>query len=742
MSGSGPKRRAARSWLRERGARLMVTMALVVVCSGCTGLDALGWGFNGAGRIGDGTTTNRRTPTAVGDITDWVAIDAGGRHTCAIRAGGTLWCWGDNQFGELGDGSTTSHPSPAQVGTDETWKSVSTGTIHTCATKTDGTLWCFGWNLYGQLGDGTQTNRLVPTRIGSAADWLRVSAGGHHTCATRSPGRLWCWGENGSGRLGDGTTTTRLVPKRIGTASDWIRSTAGATHSCGLRATGVLWCWGSNANGRLGDGTTTTRTSPVEIGFANWVDIAAAEVHTCGLQTGGTLWCWGGNADGQLGVDDTIARSAPTHVAPGSTWNDVDTGGYQSCGIPNDAAMWCWGDNTYGQLGDNTVLDASYPVRSGVERGWGRVSVGGLHVMGLRSPVDRDGDRLADSVETDTGEYQSPDDTGTDPSNPDSDNDGLLDGDEVLGSSAGLNLPAMGVNPLKQNILLEIDWFNDSNEPAKCAAHSHRPSAAVITQLTNAFATAPTTNPDGSTGIQLIADYGQGGQFTGGNLISDADGVIAGHIDDSDYGNYKAANHKVNRRGYFHYVLMPHFYDTNSRSGGEAEYFGDDMIVSMGCAPPATYPVANTLMHELGHNLALDHGGLDEINFKPNYNSVMNYRYQYPGIDSNCNVTPNGVLSFSPGTRITLNENALTESRGVCGSGYPLDWNKNSIIDAGSVKADINDDDGVKDGIFEVLRDYNDWANLYLNGIDPYYGSSGAPVGPVRIISEPSLPGR
>ena len=33
-------------------------------------------------------------------------------------------------------------------------------------------------------------------------------------------------------------------------------------------------------------------------------------------------------------------------------------------------------------------------------------------------------------------------------------------------------------------------------------------------------------------------------------------------------------------------------------------------------------------VHELGHNLALSHGGWDEINYKPNYLSVMNYCYQ------------------------------------------------------------------------------------------------------------------
>jgi len=57
---------------------------------------------------------------------------------------------------------------------------------------------------------------------------------------------------------------------------------------------------------------------------------------------------------------------------------------------------------------------------------------------------DRDADGLADEVETNTGVYLSPQDTGADPDNPDSDGDGMLDGWEVAygldpNSAAGNN---------------------------------------------------------------------------------------------------------------------------------------------------------------------------------------------------------------------------------------------------------------------------------------------------------------
>jgi hypothetical protein len=194
--------------------------------------------------------------------------------------------------------------------------------------------------------------------------------------------------------------------------------------------------------------------------------------------------------------------------------------------------------------------------------------------------TDSDGDRLDDCYETNSGTFVSPTNTGTDPQDPDTDADGMTDGDEVLGTAAGLDLPAMGTNPLRRDILIEYDWFDDDLE---CFAHSHEPTDAALAQVTAAFAAAPVANPDGSTGINMIHDHGQGGPFTGGNLIADSDGVLAGGVDGPDFANLKAANFDANRSGYFHYTIMPHRYATNSSSSGQAELPGDDMIVSLYC---------------------------------------------------------------------------------------------------------------------------------------------------------------
>ena len=375
---------------------------------------------------------------------------------------------------------------------------------------------------------------------------------------------------------------------------------------------------------------------------------------------------------------------------------------------------------------------------SGFERGstlaWMSISD-----SSCRQGTDSDNDRLDNCFESNTGRFIDVRNTGTDPANADTDGDGIQDGDETLGTLAGLNLPALGTNPLKKDILLEYDWFNDALE---CAAHSHRPTAAALAAVTAMFANAPNANPDGTTGIHFIHDYGQGGAFTGGNLIADPDGVIAGGVVGPEYLAHKAANFAAHRNGYFHYTLLPHRYDISSGSSGQAEAPGDDLVVSLQCAGSDSN-VANTIAHELGHNLGLLHGGNNNCNFKPNYNSVLNYKYQFPGVDSDCTPPSNGVLDYSRGVRIALNENSLNENNGTCGPGFPFDWNGTGGIQVGVV-FDINpeslpaDQNAACGGTLTTLSDFNDWANVNFLGInDPNF----APLQKVIIDCDNPAPG-
>jgi alpha-tubulin suppressor-like RCC1 family protein len=302
------------------------------------------WGNNGSGQLGDGTATSRSSPvTVAGGGTTWCAASAGNAHTAAVKTDGTLWTWGFNGFGRLGDGTATTRSSPVTVaGGGTNWCAASAGGCHTAAVKTDGTLWTWGLNSNGQLGDGTATSRSSPVTVaGGGTTWCAASAGNDHAAAVKTDGTLWTWGFNGQGRLGDGTTTSRSSPVTVaGGGTNWCAASAGNTHTAAVKTDGTLWTWGNNGSGQLGDGTTTSRLSPGTVagGGTTWCAASAGLDHTAAVKTDGTLWTWGSNGSGRLGDGTTTNRSSPGTTIGGiingsSSWSKVSAGGCMTFGI-------------------------------------------------------------------------------------------------------------------------------------------------------------------------------------------------------------------------------------------------------------------------------------------------------------------------------------------------------------------------------------------------------------------------
>jgi hypothetical protein len=171
--------------------------------------------------------------------------------------------------------------------------------------------------------------------------------------------------------------------------------------------------------------------------------------------------------------------------------------------------------------------------------------------------------------------------------------------------------------------------------------------------------------------------------------------------------------------------------DGTADSSGLAELVGNDLLVTFGGwgfnrdtqsnTNSLLNSMASTIMHELGHNLGIRHGGFEDTNNKPNYYSIMNYDYQLSclglptgtsvgeryylraklkGItDANLTNGPTGpdcLIDFSNGTSAALNELALNENDGIGRGAGTIDWNDNNVTEA------------------NISRDINDWGNLVL----------------------------
>lgn len=290
------------------------------------------WGWNRFGQLGDAGQAVQRCFTPDGDDPlpcsleaipvalgfDVVDVDAGPSHSCAVTAGGDVYCWGINQFGQLGTGAREPGATPRRTLTpeDERFIEVAAALSHTCALAASGNAYCWGANPDGEFGDGTRTDSDVPVRVDTDRQFITIDAAIGHVCAIDTEGALFCWGFYGNGRLGGGTVeTSRLRPYAIALPEPVRQVTTGQTHTCAVAADDSLYCWGGNALGQLGIGAAPDQYRPVEVSFPEPVaEVSAGLEHTCAVTRDGSLYCWGGNTWGQLGTGDHVATSAPTLV--------------------------------------------------------------------------------------------------------------------------------------------------------------------------------------------------------------------------------------------------------------------------------------------------------------------------------------------------------------------------------------------------------------------------------------------
>lgn len=195
------------------------------------------------GELGNGSATSRSTPTPVAGLpTGSVkALTSSWGGSGALMATGSYYDWGYNQAGQLGDGSTTDSAVPVHVALPGPVSQVFQGGSgptngQTVAILAGGSLWTWGNGTHGQLGNGSTRNSATPVRITlpRGAQPVKVASGGYASYAIDQTGRLWAWGRNTDGQLGTGSSgPDRLTPVSAGMSLTQISATA--QNAAGLR---------------------------------------------------------------------------------------------------------------------------------------------------------------------------------------------------------------------------------------------------------------------------------------------------------------------------------------------------------------------------------------------------------------------------------------------------------------------------------------------------------------------------
>ncbi len=218
--------------------------------------DAYCWGSNQLGQLGTrGDTTSMFAPTLVYGGFKFSSIASGVNHVCALTLSHDALCWGSNQFGQLGDGTGSNRVAPTLVTGGLAFQSIAAGDPWTCALSTAGKPYCWG----AVQGIGTV---VTPHAYDSAPVFVSLAVGSFHACALTGDGSAYCWGNNQFGQLGDSTTVSRTDPTPVVGGMKFKSIATGVAHTCGITTDGSVACWGLNLAGELGDKTTATRSVP------------------------------------------------------------------------------------------------------------------------------------------------------------------------------------------------------------------------------------------------------------------------------------------------------------------------------------------------------------------------------------------------------------------------------------------------------------------------------------------------
>jgi len=193
------------------------------------------WGFRGSGQQGNGANVGNNLPPAPVNLDGKtvLSVAGGAYHLIALTRDGTVYGWGHNGYGQTGTGSSMGAPVLTAGVVMRNAVQVAAGEYCNIALDRHGDVWTWGSNYYGMLGNGengpyARFHRNAPINISKSphnpnllrGKKVRLIGGSYEGAfAITECGEAYGWGRNVSQGFG--------VPNTPATAPDGIINTPG-----------------------------------------------------------------------------------------------------------------------------------------------------------------------------------------------------------------------------------------------------------------------------------------------------------------------------------------------------------------------------------------------------------------------------------------------------------------------------------------------------------------------------------
>ena len=176
------------------------------------------------------------------------SFSSAGYSSCYIQEG-KVNCRGPNRPGNLFSSDDYFYENTFTALDYGNWLTVEVGQSHSCAISSDTSLWCAGSNEYGALAQSGEVTRGVITHL-DAGNYRVVAVIRNATCGITNSGDVNCWGINNVGQTGVTTNTNTAVDgTKFNLTSQHVLSNITELDGkgemfCASNVSEDIYCWG------------------------------------------------------------------------------------------------------------------------------------------------------------------------------------------------------------------------------------------------------------------------------------------------------------------------------------------------------------------------------------------------------------------------------------------------------------------------------------------------------------------